>query len=46
MDNESCANGIVDVLHNKQLLEKLYRNCQDNDYSNSEEIEKFYSLLD
>ena len=46
LDNESCANGIVDVLHNKQLLEKLCRNCQDNDYSNSEEIEKFYSLLD
>ena len=46
LDNESCANGIVDVLHNKQLLEKLCRNCQNNDYSNSEEIEKFYSLLD
>ena len=46
MDNAGCADGIVRVLNNRPLLETLKNNCLKNDYSNSKEVQKLYSLLD
>lgn len=45
MDNEGCAEGIYNVLTNKELLECLAYNCSQNDYSNSQEIKKLYEII-
>lgn len=45
MDNEGCARGITEVLHNPQLMERLAENCRQRDYSNSQEVEKIYQLM-
>ncbi len=34
MDNIACANGILKVIKNKELQEKLIENCNNRDYSN------------
>ena len=46
MDNEGCAQGIVDFINNKELQEEIINHLKDNDYSNSNEIEKIYKLLE
>lgn len=46
MDNEGCARGIADVLSNPKLMEKLKENCNQRDYSNSQEVEKLYRILE
>lgn len=46
MDNEGCANGIVEFIKNKDLQETIINNLKENDYSNSSEINKIYSLID
>lgn len=46
MDNKDCAQGIVDVLRNPELLECLSKNCKNRDYSNSQEVEKLYLLME
>lgn len=46
MDNEGCARGIANVLRNPQLMQQLSENCRQRDYSNSQEIEKIYQLLE
>ena len=45
MDNKGCAEGIYQALKNKHLLEKIFYNCSQNDYSNKEEIKKIYNLI-
>lgn len=45
MDNKGCADGIVKVLEDKELMHRLSQNCRKNDYSNSNEIEKLYELI-
>lgn len=45
MDNEGCANGIVDVINNKDLQNTLIENTKKVDYSNSSELEKLYKLF-
>lgn len=45
MDNVGCAKGIVDFINNKELQEKIINNLKNNDYSNSNEIEKIYKLM-
>lgn len=45
LDNAACANGIISVLNDKVLIEKLKINCSKRDYSNFEEIKKLYSLF-
>lgn len=45
MNNEECANGVYEVLKNKKLLDRLSYNCSQNDYTNSNEINKLYKLL-
>lgn len=45
MDDEGCAKGIVNVIKNKELQEKLVKNCGMRDYSSSKEVEKLYKLM-
>ncbi|MBR1762687.1 MAG: glycosyltransferase [Eubacterium sp.] len=46
MDNEGCAKGIVDLINNEELRNKLIENTKKTDYTNSKEIEKLYSLME
>lgn len=45
MDNEGCANGIVKLIKDKELQNKLIENTKKTDYSNKEEIKKIYNIL-
>lgn len=45
MDNEGCAQGIVDVIKNKELQRKLIENTKSVDYTNSSELQKIYDLI-
>lgn len=46
MDNDGCASGIYRVLTDKKLMEELSYNCSQSDYTNSQEVEKLYFLMD
>ena len=46
MDNDGCAREIVEFIKNKNLQEKIIQNLKSNDYSNSNEIEKIYELVE
>lgn len=46
MDNEGCAKGIVDVINNKDLVDTIVSNLQNEDYSNASEVEKIYKLME
>ena len=46
MDNESCANGIAALLHDSQKMQQLAENCIQRDYSNREEVNKIYQLME
>lgn len=45
MDNEGCAEGIISLINNKKLQEKLIKNTSNTDYSNKDEINKIYRLV-
>lgn len=45
MDNDGCAQGIIDVIKNKELQKKLIENTKATNYSNESEIEKLYKLI-
>ena len=45
MDNEVCAEGIVNFINNNELQKKIINNLKKNDYSNSNEINKIYALI-
>lgn len=45
MDNEGCAAGIAALLRDPQRMEMLAHNCRQRDYSNAQEIEKLYKLI-
>lgn len=45
MDDKGCAEGIVNVINNKELREKIAKNCSMRDYSNAKEVEKLYRLM-
>lgn len=46
MDNEGCAEGIISVINNRKLLKQLEENTNKKDYSNVQELEKLYCILD
>ncbi len=46
LDNDLCAKGIYDFINNKELQEKIKYNISKRDYSNKQEIEKIYSILE
>lgn len=45
MDNRSCGEEIAKILNNKELLEKIKRNCAKNDYSGFEEAKKISYIM-
>ena len=45
LDNETCADGIEEVINNKVLQQELIENCSNADYGNSSEVEKIYKLI-
>lgn len=45
MDDEGCADGIIQVIKDQQLRDKLIKNCGKRDYSSSKEVEKIYKLM-
>ena len=45
IDNEGCAQGIIDAINNPQLIQSIVGYLQTHDYGNEREIEKIYNLL-
>ena len=46
MDIDACADGIIKVIKNKELQEKLVENTKKTDYTNAGEIEKLYRFME
>lgn len=46
MDNEGCAEGIKQLIANKEMQKKLINNMKNTKYSNEQEIQKIYSLIE
>ena len=46
MDNEGCADGIIRLIKDKTLQNKLVDNMEKRDYTNSNEINKIYQLVE
>lgn len=45
LDNAKCAQGIAEVIRNKDLQSKLTAYLQTHDYGNEREVEKLYQLI-
>ena len=46
MDNEGCAEGICNLIKEKELRQRLIENTKITDYTNKQELEKIYALLE
>ncbi len=46
MDNKSCAKEIIEVIENLKLCDQLIENTKKNDYTNSQEVNKVYKILE
>lgn len=46
MDNEGCSDGIIELLHDSELMKKISENCIKRDYTNSTEIKKIYEMME
>lgn len=46
MDNEGCAAGIAALLRDPEKIKRLSENCKARDYSNAQEVEKLYKLME
>lgn len=46
MDNEECAQSVIDFINNKELQNKIVNYLKEHDYSNSNEVEKIYQLME
>lgn len=46
MDNEGCAAGIAALLRDPEKMKLLAENCKQRDYSNAQDIEKLYQLME
>lgn len=45
LDNAACAKGIVQLIRNPQLQDRLILFLKEHDYGNESEVEKIYKLL-
>ncbi|HRP90890.1 MAG TPA: glycosyltransferase [Edaphocola sp.] len=45
MDNEGCAQGIINIITNPSLQKMLIENCEKNSYGNKTEINKIESII-
>lgn len=46
MDNKGCAEGICNLIKDKDLQQRLIENTKITDYTNKQELEKIYALLE
>lgn len=46
MDIDACADGIIKVIKDKELQKTLIENTKKTDYTNADEIEKLYHLME
>lgn len=46
MDNAGCAEGIAALLRSPEKMAQLAENCRERDYSNAQEIEKIYNMME
>ena len=46
MENEGCAEGIAAVIRDEKLRQKLIENTKSRDYTNAEEIQKIYRVME
>lgn len=46
MDNEGCAKGIAELLFDPEKMKRLAENCKLRDYSNAQEVDKIYQLME
>ena len=46
MDNEGCVEGIYNLIKDKELQQRLIENTKITDYTNKQELEKIYALLE
>lgn len=46
MDNEGCAEGIAAVIRDEKLRQQLIENTKARDYTNAEEIQKIYRVME
>ena len=46
MDNEGCAAEITALLRDPEKMRMLSKNCKARDYSNVQEVEKLYKLME
>lgn len=46
MDNEQCANGIVELLKDLKKQEQLIENTMQSDYSNVQAMQKLYDIIE
>lgn len=46
MDNAGCAEGIVRLLKDPERMQQLSAACAQRDYTNAQEVEKIYQLLE
>lgn len=46
LDNERCAESISELLKDTKKLNLLSKNCTMTDYSNTEELEKLYTIIE
>ena len=46
MDNEGCAERIVQLLNDPERIQKLSAACAQRDYTNAQEVEKIYCLME
>ena len=46
MDNEGCAAGIAALLRDPEKMRQLSETCKARDYSNAQEVEKLYKLME
>ena len=46
LDNDKCADAISELLRDRELMNRLSENCRSSDYTNYNEVQKLYSILD
>lgn len=45
LDNQGCADGILELIANIDKQKELINNCKDGDYDNLSEVNKIYDLI-
>lgn len=46
MENKGCANALAKLLNEKETLRRVAENTKNYDYSNRDEVQKLYRLME